>query len=236
MKNFARSIAAVILLACWAGTAVAQTPTPIATRGGASVPYTGANKNLNLGIYSVYAAFFVGDGSMLTGLPPGETSYFAPPKTFGSSTTWVTPHGGQMSWAFNGTNGGYGLQAVYDDNAYDGFLQMPLNGLRIRWRNSPQALVLYNNAGDATKTSVEVAAHAFNVISGAVNPGNYTKAQIDGMSPAVGDTIHCIDCTVPYDTCTGTAAVVSGYRAETYSAISTVVPGTLVPKGCGSGQ
>lgn len=63
-----------------------------------------------------------------------------------------------------------------------------------------------------------------------------SKAQLDAITPALGDWYICSDCTVPYDICPATAATPSGFRATTYSAISTVVPGTLVPKGCGVGQ
>jgi hypothetical protein len=63
-----------------------------------------------------------------------------------------------------------------------------------------------------------------------------TKVQLDTITPTFGDTYFCSDCTVPYDVCTTTAEVISGFRATLNSAINTVTPGTLVPKGCGTDQ
>ena len=62
------------------------------------------------------------------------------------------------------------------------------------------------------------------------------KTDFDGLTPSIGDTYYCSDCTVPYDICTATGTGLSDFRAVTLSAISTVVPGTLVPRGCGTGQ
>lgn len=63
-----------------------------------------------------------------------------------------------------------------------------------------------------------------------------TKAQLDTITPEVGDEYTCSDCDVPFDVCMGTAATPSGFRAFLNSAINTTIPGTLVSKGCGSGQ
>lgn len=64
-----------------------------------------------------------------------------------------------------------------------------------------------------------------------------TKAQIDAMTPnQLGSQIICSDCTVPYDVCTATGLVLSGYRATLNSSINTTIPGTIVNKGCGSGN
>lgn len=72
--------------------------------------------------------------------------------------------------------------------------------------------------------------------NGIIKPGVFTKAQIDGTNGVLGGQIICSDCTVPYDTCKGTSTSISGWRAETNSAINTAVPGSLVNKGCGSGN
>ena len=72
--------------------------------------------------------------------------------------------------------------------------------------------------------------------NGAIVPGIRTKAQIDALPGILGAQIICSDCTVPYDICVGTGTGTSGYRAVLNSAINTAVPGTLVPKGCGSGN
>ena len=69
---------------------------------------------------------------------------------------------------------------------------------------------------------------------GAANLGKKTKAQLDAITPATGDIYTCIDCTVPFDLCVGTGATLSGFRATINSAINTAIPGTLVPKGCGT--
>lgn len=63
-----------------------------------------------------------------------------------------------------------------------------------------------------------------------------TKAELDAITPALGDAYYCSDCTVPYDLCTTTAATLSGFRAVLNSAINTITPGTLVPKGCGTDE
>ncbi len=61
-----------------------------------------------------------------------------------------------------------------------------------------------------------------------------TKAQLDAVTPAVGDQVLCSDCAVPYDLCIATGATLSGWRATINSAINTTIPGTLVSKGCGT--
>ncbi len=64
-----------------------------------------------------------------------------------------------------------------------------------------------------------------------------TKAQIDAITPtSLGEVVICSNCTIPYDVCTGTAAVPSGFRATLNTAIATAVPGTPVLHGCGSGN
>lgn len=71
-------------------------------------------------------------------------------------------------------------------------------------------------------------------VVGSFLPQIRTKAQIDAITAAVGHTYYCSDCTVPYDICIGTGTALSGFRATINSAINTAVPGTLVPKGCGT--
>lgn len=71
-------------------------------------------------------------------------------------------------------------------------------------------------------------------VSGATKPGIRTKAQLDATTPVIGDTYYCSDCAVPYDICQATGATLSGFRAAINSAINTAIPGTLVPKGCGT--
>lgn len=73
-------------------------------------------------------------------------------------------------------------------------------------------------------------------VSGATKLSIKTKAQLDALTPVVGDQYLCSDCTVPYDHCVGTGATLSGFRATINSAINTAVPGTLVAKGCGTGN
>lgn len=67
-------------------------------------------------------------------------------------------------------------------------------------------------------------------------PSVRTKAQMDAITGVVGLVYICSDCTVPYDICVGTGTALSGFRAVVNSAINTAVPGTLVNKGCGSGN
>ena len=67
-------------------------------------------------------------------------------------------------------------------------------------------------------------------------PSIRTAAQIDAITGVVGLVYICSDCTVPYDICVGTGTALSGFRAVVNSAINTAVPGTLVNKGCGSGN
>lgn len=71
-------------------------------------------------------------------------------------------------------------------------------------------------------------------VSGATKLGIRTKAQLDAITPVIGDQYLCSDCTVTYDHCVGTAATLSGFRATINSAINTAIPGTLVSKGCGT--
>jgi hypothetical protein len=59
-----------------------------------------------------------------------------------------------------------------------------------------------------------------------------TKAEFDALTPALGDTYYCSDCTVPMDICTGTAPVLSGFRAV----INSLSTGALVPRGCGTDE
>lgn len=74
-------------------------------------------------------------------------------------------------------------------------------------------------------------------VAGLIQEWVRTKAQIDAITPtAGGQTVICSDCTVPFDTCVSTGSTLSGFRAVINSAINTAVPGTLVPKGCGSGN
>lgn len=73
-------------------------------------------------------------------------------------------------------------------------------------------------------------------LGGPFNAQSRTKAQFDAITPAVGDSYLCSNCTVPYDICVATGATIGGFRAVMFSAISTAVPGTLVPKGCGVGE
>ena len=71
-------------------------------------------------------------------------------------------------------------------------------------------------------------------LTGAFTPAKKTKAQLDAITPAVGDIYTCSNCTVPYDLCVATGATLSGFRATINSAINTAIPGTLVAKGCGT--
>ena len=89
----------------------------------------------------------------------------------------------------------------------------------------------FTNTGDLT-----MAAGAALTMAGPLQPQKRTKAQFDSITPAVGDTYICSNCTVPYDICVATDTAVGSFRATIYSAISTVTPGTLVSKGCGVGQ
>lgn len=40
-----------------------------------------------------------------------------------------------------------------------------------------------------------------------------TKAQFDASTPTVGQAALCSNCTIPYQLCTASAAVLSGWRA-----------------------
>lgn len=73
-------------------------------------------------------------------------------------------------------------------------------------------------------------------LGGALRPSIKTKAQFDTITPVLGDSYLCSDCAVPYDLCVATGATISGFRATINSAINTTIPGTLVPKGCGTGN
>jgi hypothetical protein len=68
-------------------------------------------------------------------------------------------------------------------------------------------------------------------LGGPLNLPIRTVAQLNAITPKAGDRYQCSNCTVPYDMVVGTGATIAGFRAETLSAISTVTPGTLVPKG-----
>jgi len=86
----------------------------------------------------------------------------------------------------------------------------------------------------ATRSTFTVTADL--VMGGYFLPLLRTKAQIDALAGTLGAQVVCSDCTVPYDICIGTGTGVSQWRATINSAINTAVPGTLVPKGCGSGN
>lgn len=73
-------------------------------------------------------------------------------------------------------------------------------------------------------------------VSGRLRLYARTKAQIDVLAPQLGDTVVCSDCAVPYDICVATGTARSGFRATLNSAINTTIPGTLVNKGCGTGE
>lgn len=67
---------------------------------------------------------------------------------------------------------------------------------------------------------------ALNTQSGAqVQIVSRTKAQINAITAVLGGVLICSDCAVPYSLCTGTAAVISGFRR----ADSTTA-------GCGTGN
>jgi len=68
------------------------------------------------------------------------------------------------------------------------------------------------------------------VSGGAFKPYARTKAQLDAITPVVGDQYDCSDCTIPYDVCKASAAVLSGFYAVTNSGIT----GSLV--GCGTNE
>ena len=55
----------------------------------------------------------------------------------------------------------------------------------------------------------------------------YTKAQINAMTPAVGDQIRCLDCAVAGDVCVGSGTL-SGFVALVNSIVNSA------PKGCGT--
>lgn len=93
-----------------------------------------------------------------------------------------------------------------------------------------------NNAA-TTLQPLRVAGSGLVSISGQTLMWVRTKAQIDAITPAAaGAQAICSDCTVPYDLCVATGTTLSGFRATINSAINTAIPGTLVPKGCGTGQ
>lgn len=89
--------------------------------------------------------------------------------------------------------------------------------------------------GSGTAKSTFTAAGILNM-GAEFTPLIRTKAQVDAITAAVGRVVICSDCTVPYDICVGTGTGLSGFRAVVNSAINTAIPGTLVNKGCGSGN
>lgn len=106
---------------------------------------------------------------------------------------------------------------------------------------SGSSFTMSGAAGFMTSGSSVTASGFFGNGSGVTNVmamgvGTKTKAQFDATTPMLGDMYLCSDCTVPYDICAATAASLGSFRATLNSAINTVVPGTLVPKGCGTGE
>ncbi len=95
--------------------------------------------------------------------------------------------------------------------------------------------VTFNTASTATISATEKMRLESN---GGLRLYVRTKAQIDALTTIeAGEQILCSDCTVPYDLCVATAAAtLSAYRATINSAINTAIPGTLVSRGCGSGN
>ena len=118
----------------------------------------------------------------------------------------------------------FGSDATPDDT----FMEITGSGLvsyvvRVSSPNGSTDLMTIGTQGDV-------------LIAGIVKPGIRTKAQIDTLPGILGGQVMCSDCTVPYDVCVGTGTGVSQWRAVLNSAINTAVPGTLVSKGCGTGQ
>ena len=202
---------------------------------------------------SVTAASFIGDGSGLTNLPAGvEANTYASSKTFTSdllvvggirseaAATPLSVFDSNLTSLFDtaGVRSTQWATRVHEDS---------VTVISLDWENrqakNTNGIAVIGWAGPGVSISTDMAVSG--VISGdgsgltQVKAKSFdikTKAQFDALTPAIGDTYYCSDCTVPYDICTATAATLSGFRAVTFSAISTAVPGTLVPKGCGTDE
>ena len=165
----------------------------------------------------------------------GLNLHIHPETVDGTDTSSVTIAGGGNTDANHFTRGGaarfYGNEETV--NPGDAILQAgTVSGGEVRLMTNGVNQLVIDQSGNtvmgsgATKSTFTTAGY-FQLLQ-------RTKAQLDAVTPAVGDQVLCSDCTVPYDLCVATGATLSGFRATINSAINTAVTGTLVAKGCGT--
>lgn len=193
---------------------------------------SGANDLLKMSNYATgtsdYSTWRVVNSSGST----GTFIWYLMGGSFASSNQYLQ---NSLLWESPNTSNGLGLSAKGTTGAglnfyVNGTNRMRINNDGIGIGTINPASKLHVSSGTLTLDgNVSPSLTATN----AIRPAIKAKADFDALTPALGDTYLCSDCTVPYDICVATGAVLNGFRATILSAISTTLPGTLVPKGCG---
>ena len=180
---------------------------------------------------SPYQGYFGTDGVNLFIMDPKHTAY-----AYNQSGTQLANFGGGNQPGRLAVSNGV-LTDIQWDNTFPVVMEShqtynlyPANALA-----SASGAVSFYNAGTPTAGMMPIATSG-----GAATWQNLptpqlpvlTMSQISTVTPTLGQQVLCADCTVPYDVCVGTGTVVAGFRATILTAISTVVPGTVVPMGC----
>ncbi len=193
MTKGTRALLAVALML--GAVAVQAQNTPIAYRTDIGVPYSGAIQNVDLGVYSLTAAQFVGGGAGLTGVT-------------GTDSTKLPLTGGTVSGTLTTTGGGgiantYGLSTASAAVSGAGTALVVISSASV----GGQLHIGYSQVTNACGAGVTTCTASCPINTVVTGCGNCAVAAVGGLSVDTGGSSTTTGCT-----CTSlTATTITAY-------------------------